>query len=153
MHTAALLTSRQVLWIPGVALHHRHHRGGRAREVVVSAVSDGDGRVYVGKGKWLKDDVSKYPSRTTLTGGWAGGEVGMWQFREAEQNGLQPRASPRSMSGGGGAAGEEGPDSHNETNISEASVASGDITLDSVKDHIVAQSVEMSAAETVTGNR
>ena len=66
--------------------------------------------------------------------------------REAEQNGLQARASPRSV-------GDELQDSHNETNISEASVASGDITLDSVKDHIVSQSIETSATETVIGNR
>jgi len=63
--------------------------------------------------------------------------------REAEQNGLQARASPRSL-------GDEG---LNETNISEASVASGDITLDSVRDHIVGQSVETITSETANGNR
>ena len=41
-------------------------------------------------------------------------------------------------------------DSHNETNISEAS---GDITLDSVKDHMVSQSVEINFIETPTGSR
>lgn len=69
--------------------------------------------------------------------------------REAEQNGLQARASPRSVGG----TGEDGPDSHNETNISEASVASGDITLDSVRDHIISQGIETSVSETVIGNR
>merc|ERR1740131_930263 len=63
--------------------------------------------------------------------------------QDDEQNGLQARASPRSL-------GDEG---LNETNISEASVASGDITLDSVRDHIVGQSVETTTSETTNGNR
>jgi len=64
--------------------------------------------------------------------------------REAEQNGLQPRASPRSL-------GDEGAgDTHNETTVSEAS---GDITLDSVKDHMVSQSVEINSIETPSGSR
>ena len=41
-------------------------------------------------------------------------------------------------------------DSHNETNISEAS---GDITLDSVKDHMVSQSLEINITETPSGSR
>jgi predicted GTPase len=41
-------------------------------------------------------------------------------------------------------------DTHNETTISEAS---GDITLDSVKDHIVSQSLEISTIETAGGTR
>ena len=36
--------------------------------------------VYIGKGKYVKDDPTKYPSRTELTGGWAGGEQGLKQF-------------------------------------------------------------------------
>ena len=56
---------------------------------------------------------------------------------------MQARASPRSL-------GDEG---LNETNISEASVASGDITLDSVRDHIVGQSVETTTSENANGNR
>ena len=41
--------------------------------------------VYVGQGKWNKGDAAKMPGRDgVLTGGWAGGEVGMWQFREEE---------------------------------------------------------------------
>ena len=42
-------------------------------------------------------------------------------------------------------------DSHNETTVSEAS--QGDITLDSVKDHIVTQALELTTTECVTGNR
>jgi hypothetical protein len=41
-------------------------------------------------------------------------------------------------------------DTHNETTTSEAS---GDITLDSVKDHIVSQSLEISTIETAGGSR
>ena len=41
-------------------------------------------------------------------------------------------------------------DTHNETGISEAS---GDITLDSVKDHMMSQSVEISTTETPTSLR
>ncbi len=41
-------------------------------------------------------------------------------------------------------------DTHNETTISEAS---GDITLDSVKDHIVSQSLEISTIETAGSTR
>ena len=70
-------------------------RASRVRSrVVVAGMSDGvDGdRVYVGKGKWVRDDARKYPSRTTLTGGWAGGEVGMWEYREAAQRGEAPLA-------------------------------------------------------------
>mmetsp|Transcript_13076 Transcript_13076/g.36785 ORF Transcript_13076/g.36785 Transcript_13076/m.36785 type:complete len:339 (-) Transcript_13076:299-1315(-) len=38
--------------------------------------------VYIGKGKIIRDDPAKYPDRDELTGGWAGGELGLWQFRE-----------------------------------------------------------------------
>mmetsp|Transcript_25430 Transcript_25430/g.48187 ORF Transcript_25430/g.48187 Transcript_25430/m.48187 type:complete len:334 (+) Transcript_25430:51-1052(+) len=40
------------------------------------------GVVYIGKGKFVKDDERKYPEKTALTGGWAGGETGLWEFRE-----------------------------------------------------------------------
>jgi len=64
--------------------------------------------------------------------------------REVEQNGPQARASPRSL-------GDEQPqDTHNETTVSDAS---GDITLDSVKDHIVSQTTEISTTETAAGLR
>ena len=34
--------------------------------------------MYVGKGKWVVDDPSKYASRDGwFTGGWPGGEVGL----------------------------------------------------------------------------
>jgi hypothetical protein len=36
--------------------------------------------VYIGRGKYVKDDPEKYPSRTELTGGWAGGEKGLQDF-------------------------------------------------------------------------
>jgi len=58
-----------------------------SRDLVVRAGDKsvkGD-EVYVGQGKWNKGDAAKMPGRDgVLTGGWAGGEVGMWQFREEE---------------------------------------------------------------------
>lgn len=32
-------------------------------------------KIYVGKGRFVEDDPSKYPEKTSLTGGFAGGEV------------------------------------------------------------------------------
>lgn len=66
----------------------RRSRGRRSsRDLVVRAGDKsvkGD-EVYVGQGKWNKGDAKKLPGRDgVLTGGWAGGEVGMWQFREEE---------------------------------------------------------------------
>ena len=66
----------------------RRSRGRRSsRDLVVRAGDKsvkGD-EVYVGQGKWNKGDAAKMPGRDgVLTGGWAGGEVGMWQFREEE---------------------------------------------------------------------
>jgi hypothetical protein len=37
-------------------------------------------KIYVGKGRFIEDDPSKYPGRTPLTGGFAGGEVGLKNF-------------------------------------------------------------------------
>ncbi|KAG1672514.1 hypothetical protein FOA52_002823 [Chlamydomonas sp. UWO 241] len=34
------------------------------------------------KGRVIKDDPRKYPTKNALTGGWAGGEAGLWQLRE-----------------------------------------------------------------------
>ena len=60
----------------------------RALSVTAGDKSVKGDKVYVGKGKWNKDDFRKYPGRDgLLTGGWAGGEVGMWRFREEEQRG------------------------------------------------------------------
>jgi hypothetical protein len=39
--------------------------------------------IYIGKGKYVKDDPNKYPSKNEWTGGWAGGEAGLWDFRDA----------------------------------------------------------------------
>eukprot|EP01025_Chloroclados_australasicus_P050097 TRINITY_DN5726_c0_g1_i1.p1 TRINITY_DN5726_c0_g1~~TRINITY_DN5726_c0_g1_i1.p1 ORF type:complete len:190 (-),score=15.24 TRINITY_DN5726_c0_g1_i1:163-732(-) len=36
--------------------------------------------IYIGNGRFVKDDPKKYPSRTPLTGGWAGGENGLREF-------------------------------------------------------------------------
>lgn len=41
----------------------------------------GDGElIYIGKGRTVRDDPKKYPDRNELTGGWAGGEVGLKSF-------------------------------------------------------------------------
>lgn len=42
------------------------------------------GTVYVGKGRFLNDDPAKYPGRSAdnMAGGWAGGEKGLWEFRD-----------------------------------------------------------------------
>jgi hypothetical protein len=36
--------------------------------------------IYTGRGNYVRDDAMKYPSRTKLTGGFAGGERGVSQF-------------------------------------------------------------------------
>lgn len=38
--------------------------------------------IYIGKGKYVKDDPKKYPSKDSFAGGWAGGETGLWEFRD-----------------------------------------------------------------------
>jgi hypothetical protein len=38
--------------------------------------------IYLGKGRFIKDDPKKYPSKDEWTGGWAGGETGLWSFRD-----------------------------------------------------------------------
>jgi hypothetical protein len=38
--------------------------------------------IYLGKGRFIKDDPKKYPSKTELTGGWAGGEAALWELRD-----------------------------------------------------------------------
>uniref|UniRef100_A0A7S0WWP0 Uncharacterized protein n=1 Tax=Pyramimonas obovata TaxID=1411642 RepID=A0A7S0WWP0_9CHLO len=52
--------------------------------------------VYIGKGKFVKDDVRKYPNKenvlglTGLTGGWAGGEKGLVEIR-SEYTGVEKK--------------------------------------------------------------
>ena len=42
------------------------------------AAEDKDADVYIGKGRWVKDDPKKYAGRDDwFTGGWPGGEVGL----------------------------------------------------------------------------
>lgn len=36
---------------------------------------NGEEKIYVGRGRYVVDDPAKYPDRTPLTGGFAGGEV------------------------------------------------------------------------------
>jgi hypothetical protein len=36
--------------------------------------------IYTGKGNYVRDDARKYPSKTSLAGGFAGGERGVKKF-------------------------------------------------------------------------
>lgn len=36
--------------------------------------------IYTGQGNYVRDDAKKYPSKTKMTGGFAGGEKGVKQF-------------------------------------------------------------------------
>ena len=59
--------------------------------------SDG-GELYVGAGKYIPDDQEGFVSKTgrdsTLVGGFAGGEKGLWQYREARLAD-DPAAAPK----------------------------------------------------------
>lgn len=33
-------------------------------------------KIYIGQGKYVEDSPEKYPDKTALAGGWAGGEKG-----------------------------------------------------------------------------
>lgn len=46
----------------------------------------GTEKIYIGKGQYIVDDPSKYPGRNALTGGFAGGEVGLKNF--VAENGI-----------------------------------------------------------------
>lgn len=34
-------------------------------------------KIYIGQGRYVEDDPEKYPDKTVLAGGWAGGEKGV----------------------------------------------------------------------------
>lgn len=36
--------------------------------------------IYTGRGNYVRDDAKKYPSKSKMTGGFAGGEKGVKQF-------------------------------------------------------------------------
>lgn len=44
------------------------------------------------KGRTIKDDPSRYPNRSTLTGGWSGGEAGLKKFIQV-RFGNRPQAT------------------------------------------------------------
>lgn len=46
------------------------------------ACSDYEGKRGGGEGRSISGDIEQYPSRTSLTGGFAGGEAGLQQFIE-----------------------------------------------------------------------
>eukprot|EP00892_Ulva_mutabilis_P006364 jgi/Ulvmu1/409/UM001_0416.1 len=37
-------------------------------------------KIYIGQGRYVDDNPEKYPDKTALAGGWAGGEKGLQQF-------------------------------------------------------------------------
>ena len=43
---------------------------------------DGRDVIYLGRGRTIKDDARKYPARNELTGGFAGGELGLAAFKD-----------------------------------------------------------------------
>ena len=63
------------------------------------AAGGGKEKIYIGKGRYVDDDPSKYPGReaNNAAGGWAGGEKGLWQFREAQGQAGSPKpaAAPK----------------------------------------------------------
>eukprot|EP00873_Tetraselmis_striata_P043667 jgi/Tetstr1/463931/TSEL_008737.t1 len=78
--------------------------------------------IYLGKGRTIKDDPKKYPDRNELgVGGWAGGEVGLWEFRE------EVKSSPKSREAPGGLdiskiTGFLGPKDQKDVKISRAQI-------------------------------
>lgn len=66
---------------------------------VEKELADGKARIYVGKGRYIEDDPSKYPGRdNAYTGGFAGGETGLKNFVAKE--GI-PYSSPKSAAAEG----------------------------------------------------
>lgn len=61
------------------------HAGRSAVRVRANKSNAGKGEYYVGKGKYIKDDrglVSKSGRDSLFTGGFAGGEKGLWSYRD-----------------------------------------------------------------------
>lgn len=60
--------------------------------------TSGGGELYVGQGKYIPDDQDGFVSKTgrdsTLVGGFAGGEKGLWQYRE-DRLAEDPAAAPK----------------------------------------------------------
>jgi hypothetical protein len=83
---------------PSFASHTRAHS---QRRPCAAASSDkpkkgGSARIYVGKGKYVDDDPAKYPGRedNAAAGGWAGGEKGLWAFRNELTSGKEAGKAP-----------------------------------------------------------
>ena len=66
------------------------------RASVAVRAADGEAEdVYIGKGRWVKDDPKKYASRDDwFTGGWPGGEVGLKEGFINEPFEKPPPSSP-----------------------------------------------------------
>eukprot|EP00890_Picochlorum_soloecismus_P003619 jgi/Picsp_1/4258/NSC_01767-R1_protein len=64
-----------------------------------SEVETGSGKekIYVGKGRFIEDDPNLYPEKTPLTGGFAGGEVGLQSF--VAKADISPKSSGKKEKG------------------------------------------------------
>ncbi|PNH12657.1 hypothetical protein TSOC_000331 [Tetrabaena socialis] len=76
-------------------------RAGPSEEIYIGFVKEeGFGSREGRQGRTIKDDPRKYPSRDAWgTGGWAGGEAGLWQLREETKKSkvkIAPKTAPRS---------------------------------------------------------
>lgn len=82
LHSTATISGQK----PFTAVVSRERLGRSSRLNVRQAVTASETQtssketIYLGKGKTIVDDPSKYPSRNEYVGGWAGGETGLKQF-------------------------------------------------------------------------
>lgn len=66
----------------------------KTRGVTVVPRAGADEDVYIGKGRWVKDNPKKYASRDDwFTGGWPGGEVGLKEGFNIESAGVYESVS------------------------------------------------------------
>jgi len=65
--------------------HEKRSNLSRSAKISVTCKTRGGKEaIYIGKGKFINDDASKYPSRESsgLAGGWAGGETSLAKLKE-----------------------------------------------------------------------
>ncbi|KAI8101363.1 hypothetical protein M9435_001469 [Picochlorum sp. BPE23] len=73
-----------------------------------SAKSSGVEKIYVGKGRFIEDVPDKYPDRNALTGGFAGGEVGLKQFVASNPGDLGKKGSKEEASSSSNKSSKDG---------------------------------------------
>eukprot|EP00798_Chlamydomonas_sp_ICE-L_P013886 gene13886-19812_t len=101
--------SGKVMCKPSMARSKTVVRSGDKDEIYIGFPKNDYDRSEGRKGRVIKGDPAKYPSRDGMfTGGWAGGEAGLWQFREqieAEKKGTKS-SGPMPKPNGSPAAGK-----------------------------------------------